>query len=102
MCTKFEKKILICFELSRPQGNFYGGGGATDLNPIYPRLSSGDIITPVLVNLPSQVLVGRGALGYRSSCIIVINFNVIVSYIWGFKNWTLNFVWGGGFGFLME
>ena len=44
MCTKFEKKILIRFELSRPQGNFYGGGGATDLNPIYPRLSSGDII----------------------------------------------------------
>ena len=30
-------------------GNFYGdggggGGGATDLNPIYPQLSSGDII----------------------------------------------------------
>ena len=51
MCTKFEKKILICFELSRPQGNFYGGGGgggATDLNPIYPRLSSGDIIIVII------------------------------------------------------
>ena len=52
MCTKFEKKnINFVFELSRPQGNFYGGGGgggATDLNPIYPRLSSGDIIMSVL------------------------------------------------------
>ena len=39
------------FELSRPQGNFYGGGGgATDLNPIYPRLSSGDINIEMNVN----------------------------------------------------
>ena len=48
MCTKFEKKYEFVFELSRPQGNFYGGGGgATDLNPIYPRLSSGDIIREI-------------------------------------------------------
>ena len=34
------------FELSRTQVKTYGGGGgggATDLKPIYPRLSSGDI-----------------------------------------------------------
>ena len=40
LCTKFEKKILICYG----GGGGGGGGGATDLNPIYPRLSSGDII----------------------------------------------------------
>ena len=39
------------FELSRTQVKTYGGGGGggggggvTDLKPIYPRLSSGDII----------------------------------------------------------
>ena len=32
---------LAIFELTRTQENFYGG--ATELNPVYPRLSSWDI-----------------------------------------------------------
>ena len=39
------------FELSRTQVKTYGGGGATDLKPIYPRLSSGDIIMGFVLNL---------------------------------------------------
>ena len=31
------------FELSCTQIKTYGGGGVTDVKPIYPRLSSGDI-----------------------------------------------------------
>ena len=35
-CAKFDLNLKIFFELSR-------GGGATILNPVHPRLSSGDI-----------------------------------------------------------
>ena len=48
----------IFFELLRTQENYSGGGGATILNPVYPRLLSGDIIKSVTAQafeVPSDV-----------------------------------------------
>ena len=50
MCVQSMNEIReSVFELSRTQVKTYGGGsgGATDLTPIYPRISSGDIIIAV-------------------------------------------------------
>ena len=83
MCTKFEKKNFSVFELSRTQGNFYGGGSATDLNPIYPRLSSGDITRQFKCKMSLEIpLLGESANTDQLQQPIYLKYGIENVLIW--------------------
>ena len=78
------REIKIFFELSHTQENYSGVcGGTTILNPVYPRLPSGDIIIQII----SRLIMARlgethlfNKIKRRLSCVRPSGFCLIYSY----------------------